>query len=152
MASLLTSFSSQSKLFIVISADNRIKLIDTDTKKEKRAYIEKDHLSHNYTCLYWFQKSADVLGLLAVGCSDGKVVIWDLVRGVVVQTIINGVNSITSVTFNNNGSYLFISDTLNYINQYQLGEDAVVNTIKTGKRDVQRIAMNPRVDVLAVAR
>lgn len=154
MSAILSSISSSSKLFTYISKDNRIHLWDTESKKEKRSYVEKHHLSHQYTCFDWKQLSADNLGLFAVGCSDGTIVIWDLVRGIVVTTFkIGDTNSnITSVVFASDATSVFVSDEQNSVHQYLIESGELLKSIKAGKKSIQKLALNPRVDVLAVAR
>lgn len=149
---MLTSLSAVSKSYIVISKDNRLHLWDTDTRKEKRSYVEKNHLAHSYTCLDWLQINHDNLGLCAVGCSDGAVIIWDFVRGIVSTTISHCNSSISSISFSLDGKYIFIGDDTNYVSQYKLSDNEFVRSIKTGKYGVFKLAMNPRVDVLAIAR
>ena len=73
----------------LLGHDNRISLWDVELNKQRRVYIEKKHLSHTYVSCAWRHGNKDDLGTLAVGCSDGIVLIWDLVRGVVSTVIGN---------------------------------------------------------------
>jgi WD40 repeat protein len=151
MSDLLGCISSSSKLLVTISKDNRIYVWDTDFNKVKRVYVEKNHLAHQYLCFDWSQPSGSNLGLFAVGCSDGSVLIWDFARGIVISTFSNGTEPITSVAFSSDPSAVFVSNNLNYVNRYDLSASEM-KSIKIGKRKVQKLTLNPKVDVLAVAR
>lgn len=148
----MACLSSSSKLMTIVSRDNRIHLWDTGIRKEKRVYVEKNHLAHKYTCTDWRQITPESLGYYSVGCSDGIVIIWDLARGIVINTIKNGDDSIASITFSNDGSTIYVSDTQNYVNQYKTTEPEVQKSFKVGKRRILKMVMNPVIDVIAVAR
>ena len=147
-----SQLSRFSKSFISISSDNRIHLWDTDTRKEKRSYVEKKHLSHSYLASNWFQSSKS-LGLFALACSDGVVIIWDLVRGVVATTIGAPDQSpaATAVAFSGDGSSLFVSAS-ERVNQYRVSDGEQIHSLKAGKKGSLKMVMNPLVNVLAVAR
>ena len=154
MIQLSPIISSLTKSFIFVTKDNRIHLWDTDSRREKHSYVEKNHLSHNYVCCCWKQVKQDSLGFFAVGCSDGVVIIWDLARGVVVKTI--GVSNEspvpTDLVFSIDGTSIFVSSSQNHIIQYRLVDGEQINSYKAGKRGILKLAMNSKVDVLAVAR
>ena len=151
-----TSFlSSHSKSYLHVAADNRIHVWDTLTRLEKRTYVEKNHLAHNYVSFSWKQSVKDNLGLFAVGCSDGVILIWDLVRGVVVQTLGTANESAVAsdLAFSADSKSVFVSSTQhNYIIEYRLSDGVQVNTYKCGKKGVSKLALNPKVEVIAVAR
>ena len=149
---MLTYISAVSKSFISISKDNRIHLWDTETCKERRSYVEKNHLAHNYNCFDWLQSNHDNLGVCAVGCSDGHIIVWDLVRGVVSSTITHSNKNISSISFSLDGKYIFVSDDTNYINQYKIADKELIKSYKCGKYGIFKIIMNPAIDVLAIAR
>lgn len=98
--------------------------------------------------------SVENLGYFAVGCSDGTIVIWDLVRGVVLTSFKAGdTNSnITSVVFASDALSVYVSDEQNFVHQYLIESGELLKSIKTGKKAVQKLALNPLVDALAVAR
>ena len=79
-------FGLGSKSFAHISADNRIHLWDVVTRQEKRAYMDKNHLAHSFTCFSWKHGNKDKLGLAAVGYSDGVTMIWDFTLHCILTT------------------------------------------------------------------
>jgi WD40 repeat protein len=145
--------SNGSSSFIHISHDNRIHLWDTDTRKERRTYVEKQHLSHTYTCSSWRAGKRDNLGYFAVGTSDGTIILWDLTRGVVSKTLGKANESPvpTSVVFSNDSKSLLVSSSQNHIVQYDLSTGEESHTFKAGKKGVLKVAVNPKVEVVAAA-
>jgi WD40 repeat protein len=154
MATNTALFGLQSKSFAHISATNRIHLYDIDTRKEKRVYVEKNHLSHSYTSSSWLHGKKEALGVFAVGSSDGTVVVFDLARGVVSKTlgIPNDTPAPTDIAFANDGQSVFVASSQHTVVQYNLATGEQLKSLKTGKKGVMKMAMNPKADVLAVAR
>ena len=136
--------------------DNRLSLWDVDTKKRRHVYVEKNHLSHSYTCISWRHGKKDSLGLLAFGCSDGSVIIWELLRGVVSVVIPspsqNSNGSVpVDVEFSNDGKSLFVcySNTTD-VSQCSTKDGSIVRTLKGHKKGNTKIARNPQADVVAI--
>ena len=144
--------SNESNSFIHISNDNRVHLWDTDTRKERRTYVEKQHLAHSYTCSSWRSGKKENLGYFAVGATDGTIIVWDLTRGVVVKTFgkINESPAPTSLAFSNDSKSLLVSSAQNHVIQYDLTSGAEIRSVKAGKKGVLKMALNPKVDVIAV--
>lgn len=153
MTSIPPILSLKSKTFLSITGDNRIHLWDIDTRRERRSYVEKNHLSHEYTCSSFYGNHKDSLGLIAVGTSDGQVFVWDLARGVVVKNIVSESGErISDLVFSNDGLSLFtISSSSAGLNQYSLDTGELVRTYKANKKGSSKVAMNPKADVVAVA-
>lgn len=145
--------SNQANCFITVSQDNRIHLWDLNTNKERRTYVEKLHTSHSYTCSSWKAGKKDNLGHFAVGASDGTIIVWDLTRGVVLKTLgkPNETPVPTSIVFANDSKSLFVSSAQNQIIQYDLITGEETNSFKAGKKGVLKIAINPKVGVIAAA-
>jgi WD40 repeat protein len=169
MAATVTAYSSGSAgmallsratpSFVAVSNDNRINLWDTNSRKQKRSYVEKNHLNHVYHCSQWRQDTASgkpSMGVFAVGCSDGTVVLWDFTRGVVTRSIDMAANQlpyISSVQFSNDGANLYVcSAESNYVFVYQVSDGELMRSIKVGKKGISKMSINPRVEVLAVAK
>lgn len=154
MATIDSSFDQSGLLFAHISTDCRLHLWDVASKKEKKSYVDKDHLTHTLTCYDWNHASSSQPGMFASGYSDGVVVVFDLNRGVVAKTIGKKLESEvpTGIVFSNDGKSVFVSSNDNHVVQYEVASGNEMTKIKTGKKGVQRIAMNPKVDVIAVAR
>ena len=148
-------FNSSGKQFICVSSDNRVSLFDTDTQKRRRVYVEKNHLSHSYHCSSWRNGKNEDLGLFAVGASDGTVIIWDLVRGVVSKVIgqVNESAVPSDIVFANDGKSLFVcSEGSSQILQYNVSDGSQLKSLKAGKKGASKMAINPKAGVLAVAR
>ena len=154
MASSDSSFGCSSNSFAHISADNRLHLWDVASKKERKAYVDKNHLTHSFNCFAWHTVSKDQPGQIVVGFSDGLVVVWDLNRGVIARTIgkANESESPTDVVFANDAKSIFVSSNQNQIVQYDIASGAEIKSLKTGKKGVTKMAMNPKVDVIAAGR
>lgn len=154
MTTLHPIFNKKSNTFLIVTSDNRIHLWDVDTRKERRIYVERNHLSHVYTCCSWNHGKKDRLGTFAIGTSDGKIVLWDLIRGVVRKTItISDTSSIPNdIAFSNDGSSLFSISHHNQIIQYNVETGETINTFKSGKKGSLKLAMNPKANVFAIAK
>ena len=152
MSSCDASFGSSGQSFAHLSSDNRLHLWDVASKKLKKSYVEKNHLTHSFTCYNW-KSSKDTSGTFVVGYSDGIIVVWDLNRGVVAQTIGNAKESQppTDVVLARDGKSVYVSTDLNNIVRYDITNGNQISTIKAGKKGVQKLAMNPKVDVIAAA-
>ena len=147
-------FDLGSKSFVRITTDNRIHLWDVVNGKEKRAYVEKHHLSHSFTCFCWRPGLKDQ-GRAAVGYNDGVTVIWDFTRGVVVKTIgiVNESAVPTGAILSNDSSSVYISSaTQDNIVQFNALSGAVERSLKAGKKGVSHMALNPKAEVLAFSR
>ena len=57
----------------------------------------------------------------------------------------------TDLVFSNDNSQLFVSSQTNVV-QYGVKDGAVVQSLKAGKHGALKLAMNPKANVLAVAR
>ena len=145
-------FGLEAKYYIEITNDNRIKLWDTSTQKEKRFYVEKQHLNRSYTCRAWFQSRAENLGILAVGTSDGSVIMWDLTRGIVALEIKTTESTLTELVFSVDGSSLYVASSSKYLAVYNTKNGDLLNSIKIGKNGISSLAVNPKIDIIAVGR
>ena len=145
-----------SKHFLAISGDNRLRLWDIVNNKEKRCFVEKQHLSHSYTCFTWGQDIAtngmSDLGMCAVGTSDGVIIIWDLTRGIVAKTIGTPGSGAapTDIKFSSDLKTIFACSTDNNMHEYSVATGESMQVIKGFKRGTLRVAVNQK--VLAAAR
>ena len=123
-------------------------------EKQRKSYVDKNHLSHSFTCTAWHGASQDKPGIIAVGFSDGIVIVWDLTRGVIAKTLgtPNESPPVTDVVFSKDGKSLFASSLNTQILHYDLATGVVLNSLKGGKKGVSKLAMNPKLDVLAACR
>ncbi|KAG6597813.1 WD40 repeat-containing protein [Phytophthora cinnamomi] len=84
-------FADSQTHFAAVSEDGRLKLWDVAGGALLQELKERDHLSYRYTCLAWTQGSsskkskkrsgASELRLVALGASNGAVIVWDLATG-----------------------------------------------------------------------
>lgn len=74
-------------------------LWDNESKKEKRTYTEKNHLSHKIISFVYKPYENGALGPFAVGNDDGTVILWDLVRGVVSKVSIISISILLELMF-----------------------------------------------------
>ena len=147
-------FHLRSKSYYALTADNRLHLWDSESRKERRSYVEKNHLSHQYTCSALCPGNKDELGLYAIGCSDGTVIIWDLVRGIVQRTITltDTAHPANDIVFTNDGKELLIVNNQNQLLVYNVSTGELSKSIKTHKKGSTKVAVNPKANVVAVAK
>ena len=69
--SLISIFGPKRKDFLSIGNDNRVNIWEVEEQKVMKKFIEKNHLSHKYTCFDWSHGRKNDLGILAVGCNTG---------------------------------------------------------------------------------
>lgn len=153
MVSRTAAFDAKSKTFAVLSQDNRLHLWDVETRKEKKSYVDKNHLSHSYTCFSWKQGKKDKLGEFVVGYSDGIVIIWDLARGVISRTIgtANESEVPTDIAFSLDKSSIFVSSNQNNVIQYSLSTGEELSSHKASKKGVSKLASHPKLNAFAAA-
>ena len=149
---MLSCYSVAENELLVCGKDNRICVWDLDTRKRRRTYVEKHHLSHEYTCMTRHSDKKSK-GTLAVGCSDGTVIAWDLTRGVVARVIgETGSSSVPSdLAFSHDGKSLFVaSATSSDVSEYVVATGELRKAWKGHKKGVLRLAGNAKAAVLAV--
>lgn len=149
-----TVFGPKGSDLLYVGKDNRISLWDAELNKRRKTFIEKKHLAHNYVSCAWKHGKKDDLGTLAVGCSDGTVLIWDLVRGVVANVIGSsdkGQGEVSDVVFSQDGKSIFTCcASESTINEYKVPDGSFVKSIKGHKKGTSRLAGNPKSNALAV--
>ncbi len=145
-----------SRAFANIHSDNRIHLFDLEAGVERQSLVERGHLSHTYTCSAWSKPAQAAkkndsttnsrYGLLAVGTSNSRIIIFDLDRGVVRSNIeVDGVPSDISFgdSVGNNVYYTVVGSP----EVHRLGPGSkTLPSIRAGKRGFLKIAANPKAD------
>ena len=156
MTNRISTFRLNAKSFINISSDNRLHLWDIDTRQEKRSYVERNHLEHTYTCFAsWNNPKAETdLGYFAVGTSNGTVIVWDFSRGIILKTIGVAKESPvpTDIVFSSDGKSIFVSSSQSHVISYSVATGEQLRSYKGGKKGNLKLALNPKANVLAVAR
>ncbi|KAH7491865.1 WD repeat-containing protein 43 [Phytophthora ramorum] len=116
-----TPSNSRSKLSLDSATtvlDGRLKLWNVATSALQQELKKLDHLSYRYTCLTWSQpaskskKRDSDLGLLALGTSNGSIMMWDLATGEAKHTLQNETShAVQALAFNPQDSLLYASST-----------------------------------------
>uniref|UniRef100_H3GFU4 Uncharacterized protein n=1 Tax=Phytophthora ramorum TaxID=164328 RepID=H3GFU4_PHYRM len=116
-----TPSNSRSKLSLDSATtvlDGRLKLWNVATSALQQELKELDHISYRYTCLTWSQpaskskKHDSDLGLLALGTSNGSIMMWDLATGEAKHTLQNETShAVQALAFNPQDSLLYASST-----------------------------------------
>ena len=144
-------FSADNSNWAVVSKDNRLRVFNTATRKERQSYTDRKHLDATYTCLAWGQEANAGLGRIALGSALGSVLVWDLARGVVIQTIALGTNSApTDLCFSKDLSTLLISSNLSDIVEYSIKTGQLVNSYKGSKKGASALSVSPSSNSFAV--
>lgn len=151
MSSQTTCFGLDANLFVYISPDSRLHLWDVEAKREKQSFVDKNHLSHDSVFFSWQQATKEKPGHVIVGFTDGIAIAWDLNRGVITRSL-SAVNDATptDAVFSNDGKTVFVGYSQQPVLQYDLATGDVIKTLKVGKKGALKLAVNPKVDVLAV--
>lgn len=141
-------FGSQSH-WLAVSADNRLRLWDVSRAKEARCFVEKQHLAHSYTCFAWGRdETKGGLGVCAVGTSDGKAIVWDLARGVVVRTIASAggaaAPAVADLCFSSDLSSLFVCSSDSNIFEYSIGTGETEQVLKGFKKGAVCLATSQK--------
>jgi U3 small nucleolar RNA-associated protein 5 len=152
---------SQGKVFLAKGLDNRLKVWDVVSCKEKAQLVEKNHLANKYTCMSWggAQKSSSSgATMLAAGTESGHIIVWDLNRGVVVQDVVAASHAIADLTFSVDCKTVYYVTTAGDVVMRQdisskggVREEVKMDTSVMGG-SVSKLSVNPKLDnVMAAA-
>lgn len=147
-------FSPSCEKFIHVSSDSRIHVYDVlGGSSKKKTLVDRNHLAHSYTCIAW-GNTPSTRSIVAVGFSDGLVFIWDMSRGVIVQTlgVVNQSPAPTDVVFGSDDSSIFVSAQGHPVIQYNRLTGEVVQQMKVGRKGAAKLALNPKANVLVACR
>lgn len=130
---------------------------------------ERDHLSYQYTSIAWtlssplLKKSAggkraksSALGLVALGTSTGVIVVWDLQKGEVAQTLSSEKDkdahgaAVNDVAFNSQGNLLYSCSSEKHILEWNVKEGSVSRKFRAGNDGAHQLAVSSNDEVLAV--
>lgn len=153
-------FADSQTHFAAVSEDGRLKIWDVAAGTASQELKERDHLSYRYTSAAWTQPttqskkrgSDSALGLLALGTSNGHVVIWDLVKGEVKQTLTEASHGgpVQALAFNPQGSLLYSSSGAKHVLEWSVSTGEVVRKFRCGSGGASALAVSPDGAVLAV--
>lgn len=148
-------FGKGCKSFITVSSDNRVRLWDVDSHSERRCFVEKNHLSHSYTCSSWAQKNKDDPGIFAVGSSDGVIILWDLARGVVLRNIGKSNESPvpSDIAFSKDMKSIFVSyASSSHVEEFNIADGELKTSHKGLKKGAFKLTTSPVSNAFVLAR
>ncbi|OWZ20940.1 hypothetical protein PHMEG_0004584 [Phytophthora megakarya] len=154
-------FTDSQTHFAAVSEDNRLKVWDVAGASLQQELKERDHLSYRYTCLAWTQASktkskkrsgSSDLGLLALGTSNGSVVVWDLTTGDVKHTlhaeVVHGSGAVQALAFNPQGSLLYSSSSDKYVLEWNVNSGQVARKFRCGSGGASALAVSADGEIL----
>ncbi|EGZ15679.1 hypothetical protein PHYSODRAFT_505395 [Phytophthora sojae] len=158
-------FADSQTHFAAVSEDGRLKLWDVAGGALQQELKERDHLSYRYTCLAWTQANASTssskkskkrsgasdLGLLALGTSNGSVVVWDLATGEVKHTLQADASSgaVQALAFNPQGSLLYSSSSDKHVLEWSVSSGSVERKFRVGSGGASALAVSADGEILA---
>ncbi|GMF43121.1 unnamed protein product [Phytophthora fragariaefolia] len=152
-------FADSQTHFAAVSEDGRLKLWDVAGGALLQELKERDHLSYRYTRAAWAQPAAASkkrggareLGLLALGTSDGAVVVWDLASGEVARTLRadDSAGAVQALAFNPQGSLLYVSAGDKHVREWSVGSGQVQRKFRVGSSGASALAVSADGEVLA---
>lgn len=126
-------------------------------------------MSYQYTSIAWtlssplLKKSASgkrakssALGLVALGTSTGVIVVWDLQKGEVAQTLSSEKDkdahgaAVNDIAFNSQGNLLYSCSSEKNILEWNVKEGSVSRKFRAGNDGAHQIAVSSNDEVLAV--
>ncbi|POM73166.1 Hypothetical protein PHPALM_10007, partial [Phytophthora palmivora] len=155
-------FADSQTHFAAVSEDNRLKVWDVASASLQQELKERDHLSYRYTCLAWSQASKSKskkrsgtsdLGLLALGTSNGSIVVWDLTTGEVKHTLQtdagHGSGAVQALAFNPHGSLLYSSSSDKHVLEWSVSSGKVERKFRCGSGGASALAVSADGEILA---
>lgn len=156
----LCAFSGDGRLFAAVSSDNRLKVWDAHTGALRHQFTQSSHLSAAYTCMAWIppqtqQKRRRSSGAvqqdstLALGTVEGDILVWDMVRGEVVQTLSHGTkrkkadsaSPVSDVCPTASGQLYSCSEDSPDVLLWCLADGRIASKLKADKRGVSSLAL-----------
>lgn len=126
-------------------------------------------MSYKYTSIAWTQTSpllkkgssakrakSSGLGLIALGTSTGVIIVWDLQKGEVVQTLSREKEkdahgaAVNDIAFNAQGNLLYSCSSEKNILEWNVKEGSVSRKFRSGSEGAHKIAVSSNDEVLAI--
>ncbi|RLN56936.1 hypothetical protein BBJ29_000885 [Phytophthora kernoviae] len=154
-------FADSQTHFAAVSEDGRLKIWDVASGSLQQELKERDHLSYQYTSLCWTQSvkakskkrsGNSSLGLLALGTSNGSVIVWDLTTGEVKHTLKDASHggAVQALAFNPQGSLLYSSSSDKHVLEWSVSSGQVERKFRCGSGGASALAVSADGQVLAV--
>ncbi|KAG7401496.1 Hsp90 cochaperone shq1 [Phytophthora boehmeriae] len=158
---MLQLFADSQTHFAAVSEDGRLKIWDVASGSLQQELKERDHLSYQYTSLCWTQSAKSKskkrsgnssLGLLALGTSNGLVILWDLTTGEVKHTLKDASHggAVQALAFNPQGSLLYSSSSDKHVLEWSVISGQVERKFRCGSGGASALAVSADGQVLAV--
>lgn len=145
-AAPLLTFSPSREVLAEASPDGRLQLWDTATSTLRQQLVRNSHLTVRAMCVAWH----DVAGgptLLAVGCDNGSILVWDVARDELAHELKGHTQPVLDVLFESSGSgggdTLYSTGTDRQVCSWSATSGALLNSAKAGKVAVHRLALAP---------
>uniref|UniRef100_A0AAV1V595 Small-subunit processome Utp12 domain-containing protein n=1 Tax=Peronospora matthiolae TaxID=2874970 RepID=A0AAV1V595_9STRA len=154
-------FADSQTHFAAVSEDGRLKLWNVASSSLQQELKERDHLSYSFTSLAWTcnpkskskkRGSGNDLGLVALGASNGVVVVWELATGQVKHTLQSDAShgAVTALAFNPQGSLLYASSASDkYVLEWSLSSGQVERKFRVGSGGASALAVSGDGAILA---
>ncbi|KAE9034295.1 hypothetical protein PR001_g7845 [Phytophthora rubi] len=155
-------FADSQTHFAAVSEDGRLKLWDVAGGSLQQELKERDHLSYRYTSLAWTQASSSAkhskkrsgasdLGLLALGASNGSIVVWDLATGDVKHTLQADASAgaVQALAFNPQGSLLYSGSSDKHVLEWDVTSGNVARKFRVGSGGASALAVSADGEILA---
>ncbi|KAH7484702.1 WD repeat-containing protein 43 [Phytophthora ramorum] len=132
-----------------------LKLWDVAAGALQQELKERDHLSYRYTCLTCSQPASKSkkrcvdsdLGLLALGASNGSVVVWDLAMKHTLQNETS--HAVQALVFNPQDSLLYASSIDNYVLEWSVSSGQTERKFRVGSGGASALGVSSDIAVLA---
>ncbi|CAH0514720.1 unnamed protein product [Peronospora belbahrii] len=156
-------FTDTQTHFAAVSDDGRLKIWNIASSSLQQELKERDHLSYRFTCLTWIQSgsknkskkrsNANDLGLLALGTSNGSIIVWDLAIGEIKHTLqtdaSHGADAVQALAFNPQGSMLYSSSSDKYVLEWSISSGQVERKFRCGSGGASALAVSADGEILA---
>ncbi|KAL7692143.1 putative IQ motif, EF-hand binding, small-subunit processome, Utp12, WD40-repeat-containing [Plasmopara halstedii] len=154
-------FTDSQTHYVTVSEDGRIKVWDLANGTLLQELKERDHLSYRYTSLAWTQSKvkskkrsgASNFGMLAMGTSNGVIVLWDLTTGDVKDTIqtdnVHGSSPVQALVFNTQCSLLYSSSSEKHVLEWNVRTCTLERKFRVGTSGASALAVSADGEVLA---
>nr|CCA23810.1 conserved hypothetical protein [Albugo laibachii Nc14] len=153
--------------FAAISKDNRLKIWNVSSGSLVHELRERDHLKNKYTCISWTSSpnrsdskkrgNSVSLGRIAVGTTQGSILLWDLDRGEMTQTLgskessVSHSHAVQDIAFNAQGTRLYsCASQEKKALEWDVVAGKVLRSFKVSKEGGNRLCISQDDDLLAV--
>ena len=143
----LLAFSPSCDVLAEAAPDGRLQLWDTATSALRQQLVRNSHLAVRTTSVSWHEPARKAGGpsaaLIAVGCDNGSVFVWDVARGELAHELKGHTGPVLDVAFAGGDGTLYSSGADRQVCSWSATSGVLLNTTKAGKVAVHRLALSP---------